>query len=175
MKAGPLVLFALAAVAGLPATAAAAGAGPYVPQAIGAEVRDPVCGMYPARYAGWRSEIVFRDKSIAAFDSPLHMFRFRQRQGRYDARHKAADIAAIYVSDYIEQRWIDSATAFFVVGSRVRSPMNAEGLPAFGSREAGERFAREQGGKVLSFDQITPSFLASLPDDGAAHSAIKGM
>lgn len=136
-----------------------AAAGAHGPQAIGPKTRDPVCGMYAARYPNWMSEIVLKDGNIVAFDSPLHLFRYRRDPGKYGAGRAASDIDAIYFSDYLERRWVEAQKAYFVAGSRVRSPMNAEDLPAFGSRTTAERFAREQGGRVLSFDQISPQVL----------------
>lgn len=134
------------------------------PAAVAREIRCPVCGMYPARYPKWMAQVVFADREFRAFDSPADLFRFLQNLSRYERKHGAGDIGAIYLTDYIQGGWIESKRAFLVLGSNARGPMNNADLPAFGSQVAAEQFARDNGGRVLAFDAVTPEVLARLAD-----------
>lgn len=143
----------------------------YPAQTIAKEQRCPVCGMYPARFPKWMSQVVFRDNTTAAADSPTDLFRFLHNMAKYDRKHTAKDIGAIYFTDYAKGGWVSSAQAFFVGGSKAAGPMNQPDLPAFSSRESAEKFARDNGGKVLAFDEITPAVVAALgKDEDGQHS-----
>ena len=50
-------------------------------------------------------------------------------------------------------------------GSDALGPMRMGDLPAFPTREAAQEFASRRGGKVLSFEGVTPSILKSLSSD----------
>ena len=112
-----------------------------------------MCGMYPARYPKWMVQVVFKDRSLSAFDSPLDFFRFRKNMARHDSRHGDKDVGAVYFSDYAKGGWIESKKAFFASGSDAKGPMINADFPAFGSKELAEEFVRAHGGKVLTFYQ----------------------
>ena len=116
------------------------------------EQRCPVCGMNPANYPKWRTQITFRDGAVAAFDSPAEMFRFLGNMAKYDSRHTSADIAETQATDFIRKSRIDARRAFYVSGSSTRGPMGPD-LPAFENKADAEFFIRTTGGKTLSFDQ----------------------
>lgn len=137
-------------------------------QSVARSVRCPVCGMYPSRYPKWMVQVVYNDRSMAAFDSPADFFRFRQDIGKYVEGRTAGDIGAIYFSDFQKGGWIESGKAFFVSGSDARGPMNNDDLPVFGNREVAETFAREHGGQVLTYDRVTPDVLKT-SSAGHAH------
>jgi len=138
--------------AGVPAHAA----DDYPAQAIPAMQRCPVCGMYPAQFPAWATQVVFKDRSMAAPESPAELFRFLQDVRKYDPRHTAADIARIYVTDYVQHTWIDAKQAFYVEGSKQRGPMAAD-LPAFATKAAAEIFIKESGGRITTFDVLVPA------------------
>ncbi len=127
----------------------------YAPKPISQTERCPVCGMYPANYPKWHSQIVFKDGEHSSFDSPMDMFRFLNDMQKFDKRHGSADIGKIYVLDYEKRTWLEARRAFFVSGSSADGPMGAD-LPAFASKEHAIRFTKKSGGQVLSFEQITP-------------------
>lgn len=158
-------LMAISLALALPTLAPAATAEEVAAQTVGKEMRCPVCGMYPARYPKWMTQVVFKDGSMRATDSPLDLFRFLHDMAKYDRKHVREDIAVVYLSDYLKGGWVDAKRAYFVAGSSARGPMNNADLPAFNGREAAEKFAGEQGGKVLGFEQITAEFIANLGHD----------
>lgn len=148
-------LFA-AAFVGAPAYAA----DDYPAQQISAQQRCPVCGMYPARYPVWAVQVVFRDRSMTALESPAELFRFLQDVKKYDAKHTVSDIARIYVTDYAQRAWIDAKQASYVQDSKAKGPMGGD-LPAFASKSAAEEFVKQSGGNILSFDALTSTGVGS--------------
>lgn len=147
----------------------AASAADLSPQQVQRATRCPVCGMYPSRTPQWTAQIVFNDQSASSFDSPVDMFRFLNNMALFDKQHKATDIGAIYVADYGTKAWADARKAFFVHGSTARGPMNDPNLPAFATREAADAFAKAQGGKVLTFAEVTRDIIKSLNTSSHQH------
>lgn len=144
---------------------------PLPAQTITAEVRCPVCGMYPARYPKWAAQVVLADRSLRAFDSPADLFRYLHSRARYEKQAGAAQISAIYLTDYAKGGWVAAPQAWLVVGSKVLGPMRHADLPAFGSRDGAEQFMREQGGRLFSFEGVTPELVRSFDAAAAAHAA----
>jgi nitrous oxide reductase accessory protein NosL len=148
-----IALFALA----LFAASLQAGEG-YAPKAITKSERCPVCGMYPANYPKWHSQVLFKDGAHSSFDSPIEMFRFVHNMAKYDKHHGAADIGMIYVPDFEKGSWLEARQAFFVIGSKAKGPMGDD-LPAFASKEEASGFIKSSGGEVLTFQQVTPTVI----------------
>lgn len=147
---------------------------PFPPRKIGPELRCPVCGMSPAHYPEWRAEVIFKDSLMTAFDSPGDLFQFLQHIGRYDRRHSINDISSIYVTDYFTKNWANAKHAYFVFGSSANGPMG-KNLPAFASRAEARKFVAKSGGKVLTFDQITPMVVMKLGHGGMKMNKSGGM
>lgn len=135
----------------------------YAPQPIAKSERCPVCGMYPAQFPQWHAQIVFKDGEHTSFDSAAEMFRFLHNMAKYEKKHVAADIGKIFVPAYDKGAWLDAKQAFFVAGSKIQGPMGND-LPAFASKNAAVRFSKKSGGKIFSFDQVTPAVV-----DGSNH------
>jgi len=122
------------------------------PPAVGKEQRCPVCGMIPANYPKWRTQITFRDGTVTVFDSPAEMFRFLGNMAKYDSKHSATDIIQMEATDHVRRGWIEARRATYVAGSSARGPMGPD-LPAFENRADAEFFVRTAGGRMLNFDQ----------------------
>lgn len=146
----------IAALFALLLTASVQGAEEYAPKPIADSERCPVCGMYPARYPLWHSQIVFKDGEHSSFDSPKEMFRFMHNMAKYDKRHAMKDIGKLYVPDYEKGNWLDARMAYFVTGSGANGPMGDD-LPAFASNDAAKSYVQKSGGEVLGFEQVTPA------------------
>ena len=131
-------------------------------RAVPADVRCPVCGMYPARSPDWAAQVVFANGDAHFFDSPLSLFLYLGNVARYSPGRSASDIVARYVTDGAGSGWTDAATAYYVHGSSARGPMRAGNLPAFASAQEAERFAAARGGRVLAFESVDAALLASL-------------
>lgn len=124
------------------------------PRVINPDQRCPVCHMYSARYLRWNAQIVFKDGSMSAFDSPRDLFRFLSDMAKYDDRHRPRDVGRVYVRDWGKWTWADARKAYFLSGSSLAGPMRSPDYPAFSTLKAAQGMAASAaGGKVLSFDQ----------------------
>ncbi len=157
----------LALLTALPFGAGSAMAAERQPVEVTKEMRCPVCGMYPAQYPAWRAQIIFKDNEAQVFDSPVDMFRFLLAMPMFDKRHTAAEVDAVFVTDFVGRTWVNGRTAFYVAGSDAKGPMREANLPAFGDKAAAIAFAGQHGGRVVAFGEVTRELLRSL--GGAAH------
>jgi copper chaperone NosL len=130
----------------------------YAPQPIAKSERCPVCGMFPANYPKWHAQIVFKDGEHTSFDSAAEMFRFLNNMVKFDKKHVAQDIGKIYVPAYDKGGWLDAKQAIFVAGSKAKGPMGND-FPAFSNKEDATRFIQMSGGKMLGFEQVTPTVI----------------
>lgn len=137
----------------LVSVSAPAGAERPAPQAVPAEARCPVCGMYPARFPAWAAQVHLRDGSIRFFDSPVEFFRWLGDLRRYGQGVAAGDIVAGYVTDHVAGGWLAVGDAWYVRGSSVGGPMREDALPAFATREAAAAFVAQNGGELLAFTE----------------------
>jgi nitrous oxide reductase accessory protein NosL len=122
----------------------------------------PVCGMFVAKYPDFVAQIIFRDGTCAVFDGVKDMLKYRYSIARFAPGKKAADIAAIYATDYYTLSHIDGYRAFFVFGSDVFGPMGKELIPFQKKADALEFMKDHKGRAVLTFKEITPSVMKSL-------------
>lgn len=139
----------------------AATATPDTPQVISDDLTCGKCGMYPANYPQWQTQIIFNDGSLSAFDGCKCMFGFMYNMNSYDTAHKMDDIAKIWVRDFNSGEWLDAKSAHFVVGSDVMGPMGKELIPFQGQNSA-ESFQKEHGGQLAGFDTINMATLKPL-------------
>ena len=136
---------------------------------VPADVRCPVCGMFPARAPEWAAQVIFAQGEAHFFDSPLSLFMYLHDVARYSPGRSVQDIAAAYVHDSARRddaAWIDARSAFYVHGSNAKGPMRAGNLPAFATQEAAQAFAQRRGGQVLAFRQVDAALVATLAGQG---------
>jgi nitrous oxide reductase accessory protein NosL len=131
------------------------------PQVIPDTVSCGNCGMYPARYPKWQTQIVFTDGSMMPFDGCKCMFGFMFQMDRYDTRHTIDDVAAVWVKDYGSGDWMQAAAASYVVGSDVMGPMGKELIP-FGAHADAVAFQKENNGTLAEYDSIDMDTLKAL-------------
>lgn len=131
-------------------------------RAVPADVRCPVCGMFPARSPDWAAQVIFANGDAQFFDSPLSLFMYLADVPRYSPGRSAREIVARYVTDVSSKTWTDASSAFYVHGSTARGPMRAGNLPAFASQAAARQFAAQRGGTVLAFGAIDPALVEQL-------------
>ena len=111
------------------------------------------CGMFPAKYHKWQTQIVFNDGKMAPFDGCKCMFGFLFKMGEYDKEHSSADIGAVWVREFNSGEWIDAKQAHYVIGSDEMGPMGKELIP-FADAGSAETFQKEHGGHVAMYDAI---------------------
>ncbi|HSH12538.1 MAG TPA: nitrous oxide reductase accessory protein NosL, partial [Desulfurivibrionaceae bacterium] len=120
------------------------------PQSIAEKASCGVCGMYPARYPQWQTQIIFNDGTMVPFDGAKDMFKYLLNMVEYNKQRQRAEVAAIWVRDYADGGWLDGEAAFYVVGSTVMGPMGQELVP-FATTEAAQKFQGNNGGTVSRF------------------------
>jgi len=138
------------------------------PMVIPQDVSCGKCGMYPAKYPRWQSQIIFKDGTMTPFDGCKCMFNFMSSMDKHDKAHSMDDLAAVWVKDFNSGKWIDGTKAHFVVGSKMMGPMGKELIP-FADHAAAMKFHQEQGGNMIMYAEITPEVLKSLMGDMKKH------
>ena len=133
---------------------------------VPADVRCPVCGMYPSRSPDWAAQVIFANGDAQFFDSPLSLFMYLGDVARYSPGRSAGEIVAHYVTDVPSRSWVDARSAFYVTGSTAKGPMRAGNLPAFASQEKAREFAAQRGGKVLAYADVDAGLVAQLGGQG---------
>ena len=111
-----------------------AAAGSLPPLSPTAGDKCPVCGMFVAKYPDWVAQVRFADGKTVFFDGVKDLCKFYFDIGHYQPGRSAADIGAVYVTDYYTLAPIAAEYAFFVVGSNVYGPMGHE-LIAFAEED----------------------------------------
>jgi len=133
---------------------------------VPADVRCPVCGMYPARSPDWAAQVIFANGDAQFFDSPLSLFMYLNDVARYSPGRSADEIVARYVTDVSSKTWTDAGSAFYVHGSSAKGPMRAGNLPAFASKKAALQFAAQRGGAVLAYADVDAALVTQLGGQG---------
>lgn len=108
------------------------------PLAISEDMSCGVCGMYPARFSKWQTQIIFTDGTMVPFDGSKDMFKYMFNMASYNQKHNRDDIAAIWVKDFANGTWTDGRKAVYVIGSKVMGPMGKELIPFSDGKIAGE-------------------------------------
>lgn len=131
------------------------------PMDIGGDLSCGKCGMLPAQYPEWQTQVIFSDGKMVPFDGCKCMFGYLMNMTEYDPHHTAQDVAAIWVRDYDSGKWINARDAHYVVGSDAMGPMGKELIP-FGTADVAENFQQVHGGELAEYDAITMDTLQPL-------------
>jgi len=128
-------------------------------QAVKIESSDEchLCGMMITEFPGPKGEVYRKEGgSVKKFCSTRDMLSY------YLDPENKRNVSQLFVHDMSKMPWgktndsyfIDAKKAWFVAGS---SKMGAMGktLASFSKKDDAQAFAKEFGGKVLSFEQIT--------------------
>ena len=152
----PPTLLALFAAAGEGGEGAP---GPIVPKPAD---KCPVCGMFVAKYPDWIAQAIYRDGSYAVFDGAKDLFKYLVNLPTYAPTKRAADIAALYVTDYYSLTLVDGRAAWYIVGSNVLGPMGRELIPVAAEKEARQFMVDHKGKRLLRFSEVTADTLKGL-------------
>ncbi len=131
------------------------------PQIIPADMSCGVCGMYPAKFVRWQSQVIFTDNKMVPFDGCKDMFKYILNMAKYDQAHTSKDIAAIWVKDYNSGKWLDGKAVTYLVGSSEMGPMGKELLP-FGNPTEALTFKKERSGMIMNYDDVTMADIKKL-------------
>ena len=152
----PPVLLAL--LAG-PGEGGEAAPGPVAPKPTD---KCPVCGMFVAKYPDWIAQAIYRGGAYAVFDGAKDLFKYLFNLRTYAPTKRAADIAALYVTDYYSLTLIDGKGAWYVGGSDVLGPMGRELIPLSSEKEARQFMVDHKGKRLLRFGEVTADVLKGL-------------
>lgn len=130
---------------------------------------DTVCsfdGMQLAEYGGPKAQIFYADAAAPLFFcDTVEMFSALLKPEQVRA------VKAVFVQDMARAdwdhpvgHWFDAKAGFYVVGSRRPGSMGPT-FASFAAEPDAQAFAREHGGKVLPFAQVTPE-MADLSGGG---------
>ncbi len=119
----------------------------------GPEVRCPVCGMYPARYPGFRSQLSTADGKHHHFCSTQCLVAYQANPGQYVK--DGTKTASIWVTVFQEGSYEYAMGLYYLVGSSIMGPMGKEAVP-YRNKSAAAKSARENGGKVVRFKELSP-------------------
>ena len=130
-----------------------------------------LCGMYINRFPGPKGQ-VFERGGIPAkrFCSTRDMFAYALQP---EHKHR---IEHIYVHDVATAAWdsqenaqyIDAKKALFVTGHKLQGAMGPA-LASFSKKADAEKFIKENGGKILTFDEIDIETISMMGHQGMHH------
>jgi copper chaperone NosL len=133
------------------------------PQEITEGVQAEFCGMALTEHPGPKGQLFLRGQ-----DKPLWFASVRDTFAFTMLPEMPKNIAAIYVSDMGRARnwtrpepgtWVEARSAVYVVGSRHRAGMNTDEAVPFGDPAAARQFATENGGRVVSYQNMPHDYI----------------
>jgi len=131
------------------------------PMTIPDDVSCGKCGMFPAKYPRWQSQIIFNDGAMTPFDGCKCMFNFLFAMEKFDQTHTGDDVSAIWVKDFNTGEWLTAKDAYYVVGSDMMGPMGKELIP-FSDLASAQKFQGEQNGSLMKYTDINPDVMKTL-------------
>ncbi|MDN5002173.1 nitrous oxide reductase accessory protein NosL [Bradyrhizobium sp. GCM10027634] len=133
------------------------------PQRMTAEDIGHYCGMNVLEHPGPKGHIF-----VASLIEPVWFSSVRDTLAFTQLPDEPKDIQAIYVSDMAKapswdkpgpDNWVEARKALFVIESRVRSGMGGDEAVPFSDRGAAEKFAAENGGRIVGFDDVPRDYV----------------
>lgn len=135
-----------------------------------------VCGMLITEWPGAKGESInTQNGETHKFCSTVDMFSWLLQPENKTLQAK------IYVHDMSKTHWdqpedehlMDAREAWYVHGSKLLGAMGPS-LASFSDRAAAEQLVAEQGGRILSFDEINLDVLQEISRAGHEHAAEMG-
>jgi copper chaperone NosL len=136
---------------------------PPPPQEMTAAAVGHYCGMNVMEHTGPKGQII-----LASRKEPVWFSSARDAISFTMLPEEPKDIRAIYVSDMAKApdwdkpgttNWVDARQASFVIGSRMKGGMGGDEAVPFSDKAAAERFATENGGKVVAFSDVPKDYV----------------
>lgn len=130
-----------------------------------------LCGMYINRFPGPKGQVFERGlTSPKRFCSTRDMFAYAlQPEHLHRIEHiYVHDVATADWDDQGKALYIDAKTAFFVSGHKLKGAMGPA-LASFSKRADAEKFIAEQGGEILTFEQIDIDALSQMSHQAMHH------
>lgn len=138
---------------------------PPAPQAITDQSVGHYCTMNLSEHNGPKAQIFLNGKP----DKPVWFSTIKQMFGYTKLPEEPKGINIIYVTDMgqvedwslpnADTAWIDAEKAYYVIETDFIGGMGAEDALPFADKAKAEQFAREKGGKVVSFDEMPEEYI----------------
>jgi len=121
------------------------------------------CGMNVLEHSGPKGQII-----LASRKNPVWFSSARDAISFTLLPEEPKDIRAIYVSDMAKapdwdkpgaNNWVDAKQASFVIGSRKQGGMGGDEAVPFSSKDAADKFAAENGGRVVAFAAVPKDYV----------------
>lgn len=139
------------------------------PQDMTVETLGHYCQMNLLEHSGPKGQVF-----LEGMPAPLFFSQVRDAIAYLRGPEQMAPIVAVYVNDMGatgatwdnpgDGNWIAVEKAVYVIGSVRQGGMGAPEAVPFSSREKALLFARAEGGKVLSFEEITDDMVLTPVD-----------
>ena len=154
-----LVLFAVLV------TACQEGTTSETPSAVSMteEALGHYCQMSLAEHEGPKAQI-----HLVGLEHPVWFSQVRDAIAYTRLPEETADVAIVYVSDMGRAQgwadpgidnWVAADTAIYVIESRSRGGMGTPEAVPFAQESAAEKFAEENGGRLVRLDQIPDDYV----------------
>jgi copper chaperone NosL len=136
---------------------------PPPPQEMTGSAVGRYCGMNVMEHPGPKGQII-----LASQKEPVWFSSARDAISFTMLPEEPKDIQAIYVSDMAKApewdkpgatNWVDARQASFVIGSRMKGGMGGDEAVPFSDRGAAEKFAAENGGRVMAFAEVPKDYV----------------
>ncbi|MBM6581836.1 nitrous oxide reductase accessory protein NosL [Microvirga sp. BT689] len=136
---------------------------PPPPHEMTASAIGHYCGMNVMEHTGPKGQIV-----LASRKEPVWFSSARDAISFTMLPEEPKDIRAIYVSDMAKApewdkpgatNWVDARQASFVIGSRMKGGMGGDEAVPFSDKGAAEKFAAENGGRVVAFAEVPKDYV----------------
>jgi copper chaperone NosL len=139
------------------------------PHKMTAEAIGHYCGMNLFEHPGPKGQIF-----AASLIEPVWFSSVRDTLAFTMLPDEPKDIQAIYVSDMSKAQswdrpgadnWIDARKALFVIGSRLKGGMGGDEAVPFSDRDTAEKFAAENGGRIVTFENVPRDYVLASGGD----------
>lgn len=146
------------------------------PHPLTAEAIGHFCGMNVLEHPGPKGQAI-----VASLIEPIWFSSARDAIAFTMLPDEPKDVQAVYVSDMAKaasfdkpgrDNWVDARKAVFVIGSHRKGGMGAEEAVPFSDRAAAERFASDNGGRLVTLAEIPRDYV--LGSDDHADTAAPG-
>ena len=118
-----------------------------------------VCGMYPAKFTKHNSQILAKNCDTLHFCSTKCFVTYNAAPAKYMDKPPMTKMA--WVTLYSDGIYESAFGAYYVVGSKMAGPMGPEAFP-FKLKKNAEAFVKANGGKIVSFPQLTPEVIGGM-------------
>lgn len=115
-----------------------------------------VCGMRPAMFPNHNAQILTKNGDTVHFCSTQCMTAYNADPAKYAKEPAPTNLA--WVKLFSDGMYESAFGAYYVVGSKVDGPMGKEAIP-FKVKKDAEDFAKENGGQVVMYPQLTPELI----------------